>query len=103
MKKLLIPFISIWLITIPLFAQETILIQGVELTIEKESEIMKRWRLGNGTFLIKDGQKIPAKKVKAKDYIAPNETKPAQTEEDKDKNGETDFVFVNVKTGEKIK
>lgn len=83
--------------------KQTILIQGVEFTIERESEIMKRWRLGDRTFLIKDKKAIPAKIIKAKDFIAPGDLKPIQVNEDADNNGNTDWVIINAKTGEFIR
>ena len=82
----------------PAFAADTVLWNSVVFTSQKQSLMEKNIRKGEKYYV----KGKPAKLVKACEYVPTGSLTTLQKEEDKDKNGDTDWVTVNVLTNELI-
>ena len=83
-------------------AEETRLYQGVEMTQTEESEYSRKERLGERFNMIREGRAIPVKRMKACEWTPTGSLEPLQAEEDKNLDGYTDFIYVNVLNNERV-
>ena len=80
---------------------DIVYIQGIPFDIKNDSEIMRRYKAGENTFIIVRGEAIPVKMVKACEYTEPGEDAAYQKEET-DEKGNTVYIYIDPKTDELV-